>query len=91
MARRPSFAISVVTAAKTPAFERGLHGGGKAQRDEAANAWQVEVYRSLQKLRAMAMVVPEKIADQHGGHVERAMAVDQPDPTVPMAGAPQFP
>ena len=50
-------------------FQRGLHGGGKAQCDQATNSRQVDFDRRIQEFCAMTMVVPEKIADQHGGHV----------------------
>src|SRR5262249_54073580 len=51
-------------------FERELHSGGNAERDEAADAWQVYIDRSLEKFGTVLVVVPKKIADEDGGHVD---------------------
>ena len=54
------------------ALERELHGGGKAESDETADARKIDVDGRLEQFGAMAAVVPEQIADEDGGHVERA-------------------
>jgi len=51
------------------ALERKLHGRRKAKCDQTANAAKIGLDGSFEEFRAMARVVPEKVADEDKRHV----------------------
>ncbi len=47
-----------------------MKGSGVTESEQAANARKVDVDWSFQQVGAMAVVVPQEIDDEHGGHVQ---------------------